>query len=127
MAAMDESPKDPDTENRTVYLVLDDFGREGRAFREADYDRCDLESVTADPMAGEFENPTFVVAFNLRQGWARDATTEVIHEVQRRVRSLGCEVPIWLSEFVDCRNYSAIENDAAAGREASENVSHFEG
>lgn len=120
MAAADETSGEPPPEDLTVYLVLDDFGREGRAFREADYDRCDLGSVTADLLAGEFENPTFVVAFNLREGWARDATREVILEVRRRVRATGGKVPIWLSEFVDRQTESATEINAAAGGDASQ-------
>ena len=37
----------------TVYLVADDFGRAGSAWREADLEAADLETVIEDLIAGE--------------------------------------------------------------------------
>jgi hypothetical protein len=34
--------------DETVYLVADDFGRLGRAWRETDYEATDLETVIQD-------------------------------------------------------------------------------
>jgi hypothetical protein len=34
----------PRDDDRDVYLVVDDFGRSGRAFREADVETTDLET-----------------------------------------------------------------------------------
>jgi hypothetical protein len=47
--------------DQNVYLV-DDFGRNGRAYREADVEQTDLETVIIDLLAGEYKNPIRVVA-----------------------------------------------------------------
>ena len=38
----------PNDNDETVYLVADDFGRLGCAWREADYEATDLETVLQD-------------------------------------------------------------------------------
>ena len=38
----------PKGDDPTVYLVVDDFGRNGRIFREADIEATDLDTVVAD-------------------------------------------------------------------------------
>jgi hypothetical protein len=47
-----------------VYIVLDDFGRLGRCYRETDPERADLETTISDLMTGQFNSPVRVVAFN---------------------------------------------------------------
>jgi hypothetical protein len=42
----------PSGQDQTAYLVLDDFGRLGRAYRETDEERTDLETVISDLMTG---------------------------------------------------------------------------
>jgi hypothetical protein len=54
----------PNDNDQTVYLVADDFGRLGRAWREADYEATDLETVIQDLLTGQYSNPVRVVAFN---------------------------------------------------------------
>lgn len=51
----------------TVYLVLDDFGRGGRYWRETDTERTGLETVIDDLLAGQYNNPSAVVAFNVAE------------------------------------------------------------
>jgi hypothetical protein len=51
--------------NATVYLVLDDFGKLGRAYRETDEGRANLDTVVQDFLNGEFNRPVRVVAFNI--------------------------------------------------------------
>jgi len=41
----------------TVYLVADDFGRAGSAWRETDMEAADLETVIQDLMAGQYKRP----------------------------------------------------------------------
>jgi hypothetical protein len=55
-----------DEDDQNIYLVVDDFGRNGRAFREADVEATDLETVIADLLSGEYKNPIRVVAFMFR-------------------------------------------------------------
>src|SRR4051794_12103719 len=69
---------------QTVHIVLDDFGNLGRAYRETDEERADLETVIGALLAGEFNNPMRIVAFNTAEGWARDVSEVVAWEVVRR-------------------------------------------
>jgi hypothetical protein len=61
----------------TVYLVLDDFGAFGRAYRETDPTRADRQTVVANLLAGQYEHPVRVVAFNTAEGWSHDVTAEI--------------------------------------------------
>jgi hypothetical protein len=49
----------PNGTDQTVYLVLNDFGRLGRAYCEASEDRSDLETTISDLIAGQYDNPLF--------------------------------------------------------------------
>jgi hypothetical protein len=91
----------PGEGGQTVYLVLDDRGPRGRAWREADFDRADLEAVINDLLAGQYEHPSAVIAFNVAEGWANDASPEVAREVRRRCDLQFRDVPFFLQDFVD--------------------------
>ena len=67
----------PGGDDHDVYLVLDDFGRNGQAWREADVETTDLETVTADLLGGQFNNPVRVVGFNTAEGWSQDVSADV--------------------------------------------------
>ena len=54
----------PTDDDQAVYLVAEDFGKLGRAWREADYEATDLETVIQDLLSGQYTNPIRVVAFN---------------------------------------------------------------
>jgi hypothetical protein len=45
----------PKGDDRNVYLVVDDFGRNGRPYREADVETTDLETVIADLLDGHIK------------------------------------------------------------------------
>ena len=75
--------------DRTVHIVLDDFGNLGRAYRETDEELADLETVIGSLLAGEFSNPVRIVAFNTTEGWARDVSQVVAWEVVRRAEKEG--------------------------------------
>jgi hypothetical protein len=62
----------PNGTDQTVYLVLNDFGRLGRAYCEASEDRSDLETTISDLMSGR--NPVRVVAFNTAERWSEDVS-----------------------------------------------------
>ena len=70
----------------TVYLVLDDFGSMGTAYRETDEANCNQQSVIDDLLTGQFNNPLRVVAFNTAEGWARDASEDIAHLVAETAR-----------------------------------------
>jgi hypothetical protein len=53
-------------QRRTALLTLSRSRRSsgGRAWREADYEATDLETVIRDLLTGQYSNPIRVVAFN---------------------------------------------------------------
>src|SRR3954452_2011945 len=65
---MRESPSIVPTNDQDVYLVLDDYGEWGTAWRETDVEDTDLESVIIDLLEGQYINPVRVVGFNVSQG-----------------------------------------------------------
>jgi hypothetical protein len=68
-----------------VYLVLDDFGSGlGRAWRETDVEHTDLEAVITDLLDGQCNNPVRVIGFNVAEGWSRDVSQDVAHELRQR-------------------------------------------
>jgi hypothetical protein len=92
----------PETDDRDVYLVLDDFGgRLGRAWRETDEGTTGRQTVIADMMDGQHSNPARVVAFNTAEGWSRDVSKEIADQIARRCAIDGFDVPTFLEGFVD--------------------------
>ncbi|MCP3397841.1 MULTISPECIES: hypothetical protein [unclassified Bradyrhizobium] len=85
----------------TVYLVADDFGRAGSAWRETDMETADLETVIQDLMAGEYRRPIKVVAFNTAERWCEDVSEDIAGEIQRRFNLQRADVPSHLQEFVN--------------------------
>ena len=65
----------------TVYIVIDDFGSSGTAYRETDEASCDQQSVVEDFLTGQFDNPIRVVAFNTAEGWSRDVSEDIARKV----------------------------------------------
>lgn len=54
----------PNSDDQTVYLLADDFGKSGRAWRETDCEVADLETIIQGLLSGEYSDPIRVVAFN---------------------------------------------------------------
>ena len=84
-----------------VYLVLDDFGQLGRAYREADEDHANKESVIRDLREGYYNNPARVVCFNTHDGTSRDATFEIVREIKNRSERKSEELSPGLRDFVE--------------------------
>jgi hypothetical protein len=85
----------------TVYLVLEDFGEFGRAYRETDPTRADRQSVLADLLAGQYERPLRIVAFNTTEGWARDVSAEIFTAALARADAAGDDLPLGVRESLD--------------------------
>jgi hypothetical protein len=83
----------------TVYLVLDDLGPLGRAYRETDEEASDLEVVINHMLSGEYRKPMRVVAFNTAEGWARDVSEDVAWEVLKRASAQSRTLPESTHEF----------------------------
>ena len=91
----------PADNDETVYLVADDFGKIGRAWRESDYDATDLETVIQDLLSGEYRNPIRVVAFNTAEHWSEDVSEDVARELRRRCDLQLRDVPSSIQDFVE--------------------------
>jgi hypothetical protein len=89
------------TDQGTAYLVVDNFGRLGTAYRETDVEWSDLETTIADLMSGQFNDPVRVVAFNTTERWAQDVSKDIALEIQSRCDIDGQDVPGNLRDFVD--------------------------
>ena len=87
--------------DQTVYLVVDRFGRLGSVYRETEVERADLETVITDLIAGQFNDPVRVVAFNTLKHWARDVSKDIAREILSRCDMDGDDVPEALQDFVD--------------------------
>jgi hypothetical protein len=81
-----------------TYLVLEDFGRLGRAWRETDEECTDRETLIRDLVAGEYK-PVRIVVFNTAEGWSRDVTVEIADELRRRYVEYD-EVPASVLDFL---------------------------
>lgn len=85
-----ESPLVPQNDNAAaVFIVLDDYGKNGRVYRETDEATADLHTVATDIIEGQYDNPRRVVAFNVAEGWARDVTGDVAREILDRSQRAG--------------------------------------
>ena len=93
----------PNDTNHDVYLVLDDFGRLGRAWRETDEAGADRATLVRNLLDGQYEEPVRIVAFNTAQGWSRDVTVDIADELRRRYVEFD-EVPELVLAFLDAAN-----------------------
>ena len=48
----------PRGDDHDVYLVVDDLGRIGRVWREADYEAANVDTVVADLLTGQYKIPS---------------------------------------------------------------------
>jgi hypothetical protein len=65
----------------TVYLVEEDFGRNGRAYRETGAAEGDRETIIRNFISGQYDRPVRVIAFNTAEGWSRDVSEDIAYEV----------------------------------------------
>jgi hypothetical protein len=84
-----------------VYLVLDDFGKLGRAYREVDEEHSDRDTVIRNLIEGQYSNPVRIVCLNTSEGWARDVTEDIACEIRDRGASKGEELSPGLRDFID--------------------------
>jgi hypothetical protein len=99
----------PDGVDQTVYLVVDDFERQGRVFRETDVERTDLETIIADLVSGQYNDPVRIVAFNTTQHWAADVSEDIACEIRRRVDLAGEDLSSALEAFVERHSHRELQ------------------
>ena len=91
----------PNADDQDVYIVVDDFGRNGRAYRETDIERADLEAVIMDMLEGQYQNPVRVVGVNTAEKWSEDVSGDVAEELRRRCDLQMRDVPSSIVDFVE--------------------------
>jgi hypothetical protein len=91
----------PRGDDHDVYLVVDDLGRLGRVWLEADYEATDYETVVTALLEGQYKNPMGIFAFNTVEGWSRDVSADIAAELRRRCDLQARGVPSRLQDFVD--------------------------
>jgi hypothetical protein len=73
----------------TVYLVVNDYGKLGRAFVETDIAEADRETVIRNFLSTQYSNALRVVAFNTAEGWSRDVSEDIAGELLERAFDSG--------------------------------------
>jgi len=91
----------PDVADHDVYLVLDDFGRPGRSWRETDEQSTDREAIIQDLFEGQYNMPVRVVAFNVAEGLSRDVSEEIAEALVEACANEGQDIPAALQSFID--------------------------
>jgi hypothetical protein len=90
----------PQGADQDTYLVLEDCGRLGCAWRETDADDADRETLIRDLVEGHYSHPIRIVVFNTTEGWSRDVTIDIADELRRRYPEFG-EVPGQILDFME--------------------------
>jgi hypothetical protein len=86
--------------DQTVYLVVDSFGCLGGVYRETEIERADLDTIIADFLTGQFNDPVRVIAFNTLEHWSEDVSDEIATEIQVRCDIEGVALPEHVKDFV---------------------------
>jgi hypothetical protein len=87
--------------DQTVYLVMDDLGKLGPVWREADATATDYEAVIQDILGGQYKDPIGVFCFNAAEGWCRNVSEDVAQELRRRCDLQLTDVPSSVQDFVE--------------------------
>jgi hypothetical protein len=98
-------PPLPHSRDGTVYLVLDDFGELGRAYRETDAAQADLKTVVADLLSSPISYP---VDIDIPCAWwpstpprAGRATSAQTSRARFCALELDHELPAAVRDFVE--------------------------
>jgi hypothetical protein len=94
------APHGPDQD---TYMVVDDFGSLGRAWRETDEAGANRATLVRNLLDGQYESPVRIVAFNTAEGWSRDVTVDIADELRRRYVEFD-EVPELVLTFLEATN-----------------------
>ena len=89
----------PDSTDHDIYIVLEDFGRHGQAWRETNDAECDRRTLIEDMLDGQYEDVVRIVAFNTAQGWSLDVTESIANELRETCSERG-EMPESIKDFI---------------------------
>ena len=85
----------------TVYLVVNDYGKLGRAFVETDIAEADRETVLRNFVTGQYSNALRVVAFNTTEGWSCDVSEDIAGELIERAFDGDDNLPEDTKRFIE--------------------------
>ncbi len=85
----------------TVYIVVEDFGHLGQAFRETDIAEADFDTMVRNIISGEYRNPVRVVAFNTVEGSSRDVSEDIANEVLDRTDYTDATLGSGIRRFIE--------------------------
>ena len=85
----------------TVYLVVNDFGKFGKAYVETDVAEADREAIIRNFISGQYSNALRVVAFNTAEGWSRDVSEDIANEVLERAFDADDNLSEDTKRFID--------------------------
>jgi len=83
--------------DHTVYLVLNDFGRRGRSWRETDAEQT-LATVITDLISND---SVAVVVFNINERWANDVSEDIARQIPRQAHLTWSELSPSVVDFID--------------------------
>jgi hypothetical protein len=84
-----------------VYIVPDEFGQNGRAYRETDESEADKETLIRDLISGQYNNPVRIVCFNTAEGWSRDVSEDIAGEIKERTDRSREDLSPGLRDFIN--------------------------
>jgi hypothetical protein len=80
---------------------VNDLGRLGRVWREADYEDTNFETIVAVILSGEYKAPIGIFRFNVAEGWSRDVSDDVANELRRHCDLEERDLPENIRDFVE--------------------------
>lgn len=101
--------------DEAVHLVLCDFGSQGLAYVETEPLTTE-KNVVGNMLTGQYTHPLQVLAFNVAEGWSRDVSEDVAHEVMDAAHDRQLTIPDETRHFLE-RHLDAAETRAVAERQ----------
>jgi hypothetical protein len=96
-----------------VYIVIADFGTNGRSFLETDVTQADRATVVSNMIAGEYRDRLRVVAFNTVEGWSRDVSEEIAYDVLDMAYDADTTLSASAKRFIDRHVIAGAKRPAA--------------
>jgi hypothetical protein len=89
------------SDDGTIYLVLNDYGKLGSAYVESDPAEADRETIIRNFLSGQYGNAVRVVAFNTAEGWSWDVSEDIAREILQRAVEAGENFGEDTKQFID--------------------------
>jgi hypothetical protein len=97
--------------DETAFVVIDRLGRREGVEREIEVERTDIETIISELVAGQFNDPARVIAYNTLEHWSQDISEDIALEIQSRCDIEGAAVPEHIQDFV--ANFAALARQSA--------------